>query len=424
MIRRNLTVGLGEALSDTPVVLLHGARQTGKSTLARWMGKTVHPARYLSLDDAGVLAAARSDPAGFLAGVGRPVILDEVQRAPELFLAMKSEVDRDRHAGSFFLTGSGNVFLLPTLSESLAGRMEILTLWPFSQGELEGVGEGFIDAVFSSKLPRQSGRLPSRPILVRRILRGGYPEVVDRTDPGRRSAWFGAYLTTILQRDVRDFSQIEGLTMVPRLLALLAARAAGLLNISDISRSIGIPHTTLNRYLALLEMTFLIQYLPPWSSNLSKRLVKAPKLFLCDSGLMSHLLGLSEDRLQQTPESLGPLLENFVVMELVKQATWSEVRASLFHFRTHAGQEVDIVIEDAAGNLVGVEVKASTTVTAGDFKGLRFLSDAVEKRFLRGIVLYMGKEMIPFGDKLVAMPISALWQLGARKNAPVRRKKK
>ena len=424
MIQRNLTAVLEEALSDTPVVLLHGARQTGKSTLARWMGEVVHPARYLSMDDAGVLAAAKSDPAGFLAGVDRPVILDEVQRAPELFLAMKSEVDHDRRAGSFFLTGSGNVFLLPTLSESLAGRMEIATLWPFSQGELEGMREGFIDAVFSNNLPRQADRPLSRPFLLRRILRGGYPEVVGRADPGRRSAWFGAYLTTILQRDVRDFSQIEGLTMVPRLLALLAARAAGLLNISDISRSIGVPHTTLNRYLTLLEMTFLIQYLPPWSANLSKRLVKAQKLFLCDSGLMSHLLGLNEDRLQQNPELLGPLLENFVVMELMKQATWSKVRTSLFHFRTHAGQEVDIIIEDAAGNLVGVEVKASTTVTAEDFKGLRFLVDAVGRRFLRGIVLYTGKEMIPFGDKLVAMPVSALWQLGARKNTPVRKKKK
>jgi predicted AAA+ superfamily ATPase len=388
------------------------------------MGKTVHPARYLSMDDAGVAAAARSDPAGFLAGVDQPVILDEVQRVPELFLAMKSEVDRNRRAGSFFLTGSGNVFLLPTLSESLAGRMEIATLWPFSQGELEGSREGFIDAVFSGNLPRQSVRPLSRSLLLKRILRGGYPEVVDRTDPGRRSAWFGAYLTTILQRDVRDFSQIEGLTMVPRLLALLAARAAGLLNISDVSRGIGIPHTTLNRYLALLEMTFLIQYLPPWSANLSKRLVKSPKLFLCDSGLMSHLLGLNEDRLRQNPELLGPLLESFVVVELMKQATWSKVRASLFHFRTHTGQEVDILIEDGAGNLVGVEVKASTTVTADDFKGLRFLIDAMGKRLLRGIVLYTGKEVIPFGDKLAAMPVSALWQLGARKDTPARKKSK
>ncbi len=388
------------------------------------MGKTIHQARYLSMDDAGVLAAARSDPAGFLAGVDRPVILDEVQRAPELFLAMKSEVDRDRRAGSFFLTGSGNVFLIPSLSESLAGRMEIATLWPFSQGELDGTREAFIDAVFSGRLSLQSARPLSRPVLLRRILRGGYPEVVSRVDTERRSAWFGAYITTILQRDVRDFSQIEGLTMVPRLLALLAGRATGLLNISDVSRSIGIPHTTLGRYLALLEMTFLIQYLPPWSANLSKRLVKAPKLFLCDSGLMSHLLGLNEERLRQNPELMGPLLENFVVMELMKQATWSKVRASLFHFRTHSGQEVDIILEDAAGNLVGVEVKASTTVTAEDFKGLRFFLDAVEERFLRGIVLYAGNEMIPFGDKLAAMPVSALWQLGARKNTPVRRKKK
>lgn len=399
------------ALKDTPVVLLVGARQTGKSTLVQELATTVHPARYLTLDDAGVLAAARSDPAGFLAGLTGSVVLDEVQRAPELFLALKLAVDRNRRSGRFLLTGSANVLLLPRLAETLVGRMEVLTLWPLSQGEIEGRKESFLDAIFSASFSPMTGAVDAWEAILDRLLRGGYPEVLSRETEERRTAWFGSYVTTLLQRDVRDLSNIEGLTTVPRLLSLLAARATALLNISELSRSLAMPQSTLKRYLTLLEMTFLLQPLPPWSSNMGKRLVKTPKLMLNDTGLLASLSALHRERLLTDRSLAGALLENFVVMELRKQLTWSRVNAQLFHFRTQTGQEVDVVLEDGAGRLVGVEVKASATIGPPDFKGLRTLAELADQRFHRGIVFYTGSEPLAFGPQLHALPIQALWQL-------------
>lgn len=412
MLRRNITPLLEAALADTPVVLLTGARQTGKSTLVQEIAATTHPARYLTFDDAGVLAAAQTDPAGFLAGMDDAVVLDEVQRAPELFLALKAAVDRERRPGRFLLTGSANVLLLPRLAETLVGRMEVLTLWPFSQGEIAGVAEGFVDAVFADTLPRLNVMQEAWTELLDRMLRGGYPEVVERSAEDRRTAWFGSYITTLLQRDVRDLAHIEGLTAVPRLLALLAARVTALLNFSELSRSIAMPQSTLKRYLALLETTFLFQPLPAWSSNLGKRLVKAPKVILSDTGLIAALLALNTERLIADRGLAGPLLENFVVMELRKQASWSRTRPQLFHYRTQTGQEVDIVLEDAAGRLVGVEVKASATISASDFKGLHALAEATGRQFHCGIVLYSGTEPLPFGQRLHALPVQVLWRLG------------
>ncbi|MEA3458280.1 MAG: ATP-binding protein, partial [Candidatus Thermoplasmatota archaeon] len=316
MIPRSITPAILEALSDTPVVLLNGARQTGKSTLMQWLAKETHPARYITLDDAAVLSAARSDPTGFLAGFDGPVVLDEVQRAPELFLAIKSAVDRNRVPGRFLLTGSANPLLLPKLSESLAGRMEILTLWPFSQGELERRREDFIDRIFANRLPQFPASDLSRYELIQRVLAGGYPEVVGKVSARRRSAWFRSYVTTIVQREVRDLANIEHLAMMPRLLSLLAARAGALMNYTELSSSLGLPQSTLKRYMALFEMTFLSQPLPAWSANLGKRLIRSRKLVLNDTGLLAHLTGLDEERIKSEPNTFGALLENFVIMEL------------------------------------------------------------------------------------------------------------
>jgi len=410
MIRRNITPNLLAALSDSPVVLLHGARQTGKSTLVQHVAEKAHRARYLTLDDASVLAAAQADPAGFLAGLDGPIALDEVQRVPELFLAIKAAVDRRRRPGQYLLTGSANVMMLPKLSESLAGRLEILTLWPFSQGEIEGREERFVDALFASKLPDVPGPGKGVRDLATRIVSGGYPEARARTAAPRRRAWFDSYLTTILQRDVRDLAHVEALSDMPRLLALLATRIGSLLNVSEVSRGLGVPYTTLSRYMALLQATFLVQPSPPWFANLGKRLVKSPKLFLNDTALAANLLGIDTSEPVLAGPSAGTLTENFVVMELRKQITWSRTRPRLFHFRTLKGQnEVDVVLENAAGKLVGVEVKAGGSVDSGDFRGLRVLADQTGKRFLRGVVLYAGQEIVPFGRNLHALPISALW---------------
>lgn len=414
MIRRHVEPAILAGLADSPVVLLVGARQVGKSTLIQ-SPAVQKDRRYFTLDDAGVLAAVKADPAGFLNTYAEPLALDEIQRAPELFLALKAAVDRNRAPGRYLLSGSANVLFLPRVADSLAGRMEVITLWPFSQGEIEGVRESFIDAVFDAaplKLPAFDP-WNERQEVQRRILRGGFPEVQDRATEDRRKAWFGSYLTTIIQRDVRDLSHIEDLTAMPRLLAILAARVGGLLNTADISRATGIAQTTLKRYLSLLETLFLFQALPAWSTNMGKRYVKMPKALLTDTGLVAHLLHLTEERLSQDPGSWGLLLENFVAMELRKAIAWNQERPQLCHWRTHGQQEVDLVLE-AGGRLVGIEVKASTTVTANDFKGLKALAAEAGPRWVRGVVLHTGAELLPFGDRFVAMPVSALWRLGTR----------
>lgn len=410
MYWRNITQNLLDALSDSPVVLLNGARQTGKSTLVQELAAREHPARYLTFDDLGVLVAAKEDPVGFLAGLDGPVILDEVQRVPELFLPLKAEVDRNREPGRFLLTGSANIMLLPRLAEALVGRMEILTLEPFSQGELAGHREGFIDAIFSDGPLSLSGPTGNRKELVFRLLRGGYPEAVRRESVVRRQAWYDSYIATLLQRDLTELSRIEGFSNLPRLLNLLAARVGGLLNLADISRTSSIPHSTLRRYMALLQATFLVRPLPAWSANLGKRQIKTPKLYLNDTGLLAHLLGVDIDRLNLDNGIIGPLLENFVIGELRKQKGWSKHRPIMYHHRTQSGEEVDIILEDRAGRIVGIEIKAASSLGSRDLRWLRSLADSVGSRFHRGVILYNGNQIVPFGPNLQALPLDILWQ--------------
>lgn len=409
MFIRNITPKIIEALTDTPVVMLNGARQTGKSTLAKSLISEKHIDRYVTLDDASVLAAAKHDPAGFISGLGESTVIDEIQRAPELFVAIKADVDRNRTPGRYLLTGSANVLLLPRLSESLAGRMEIFTLWPLSQGEFDGISEKFIDILFSERLPVADWlSADTKTNVIERAIRGGYPEAAARSSESRRRAWFGSYITTILQRDVRDIANIDGLTAMPRLLSMLATRSPSLFNYAELSRSTGIPQSTLKRYMALFEMIFLLDHLPAWYSNLGKRVVKTAKLVMNDAGLLTTLLAVDAVRLENTP-LCGAVIENFVIMELKKQISWSDTRPAILHYRTQTGQEVDVVLEDPAGRIVGNEIKSAKSVGGQDFRGLQSLAEAAGKNFLRGIVLYSGSEMVAFGSNLLAMPIDSLW---------------
>ena len=410
MIYRNITPKILEALQDTPVIFLNGARQTGKSTLAQWLAKEKYPAKYFTFDDVTTFVAAKESPVDFIKNLQTPAIIDEVQRVPEVFIAIKYEIDQDRQPGKFLLTGSANVLLFPKISESLAGRLEIITLWPLSRGEISGSREGFVDFLFSNKEFEVSDQIETTEQAFEQILLGGYPEVLTRAKETRRQTWFNSYITTILQRDVRDIAHIQGLTELPKLLSLLAARATSLLNFAEISRSSAIQQTSLKRYITLLETTFLIQRLCAWSPNLGKRLVKAPKMVMNDSGLMSYLLGLEKNRLLENRHLMGPLFENFVIMEIFKQIGWSTLQPRIFHFRTQSGLEVDIVLEDRAGKVVGIDVKSAASVSAGDFKGLRFLSESLRNKFHRGIVLYRGEKILPFGKNLFAVPLPALWQ--------------
>lgn len=413
MYRRNIVNRVEAALADTRVVLLNGARQVGKSTLAQQLARQ-RGGQYLSLDDPAVAVLARTDPSALVGGGTGFTVIDEVQSAPGLFPVLKREVDRHPVPGRFLLTGSANVFMLPTAAESLAGRMEVLTLEPLSQAEIESSPHSLIDALFGDA-PWQRRSVPTdRADLVRRLVAGGFPEGLSRAEPQRRDAWFRAYLASLLQRDVRDYANIEGLHDMPRLLALLAARAGSLLNMAEVSRATGIAHSTLRRYLSLLEALFIFQPLPAWSVNLGKRLVKAPKLHLIDAGLTAHLRGQADPAALALSPHLGPLLESFVVQELRRQLGWAETVATAWHFRTAAGQEVDLVLEAPGQRIVGIEVKASASLGQSDFNGLRELRIAAGQHFVRGVVLYTGEQLIPFDDTLWAVPMSVLWAGGGQ----------
>ena len=411
MIHRQITDQVREALADTPAVLVNGARQTGKSTLVQSAELGEQNRQYLTFDDPGILAAAKGDPNGFVAGLNPLVTLDEIQHVPELFPVIKAAIDRKRQPGRFLLTGSANVMLLPKLSESLAGRMEVLTVWPFSQGEINGTKETFVDTMFSKHSVVWSGKSATvrREELLETVLAGGYPLAIARHNASRRNAWFQSYIMTMLQRDIRDLANIPDLTSIPRLLSVVAARAGGLLNFADLSRTVGLPQTTLKRYFALLESTFLVQLLRPWATNLGQRVIQTPKVYLNDTGLLSYLLGITIDRIKTEGKLAGETLENFVFMELRKQSTWSSIQPEIFYWRTASGQEVDIVLEDRAGRLAGIEVKASATLSSNDVRGLHALASATRKKWVRGVVLYTGTEVIPFANNLHGIPITHLW---------------
>lgn len=408
MIQRKIKSKLLEALTDSPVVLIHGARQTGKSTLVKSLAENEYPAKYLTFDDTGILSAAQSNPQDFISGYNDNLVIDEVQRVPEIFLAIKSLVDKKRKAGKFILTGSANVLLLPKVSESLAGRMEILNLFPLSQSEINNSDYNFIDKLFESNFKPDSITRKKNNI-VNRALTGGFPEMLSRKDRARQNAWFKSYITTILQRDVRDIANIEKINELPRLLSLFAARAGTLLNFAELSRSSTIPQTTLKRYVALLEAIFMIFQLPAWSGNLSKRLIKTSKLYLNDTGLLSYLIGFEADKIYSDSMSWGRLLENFVLNELLKQASWSRYNLSLYHFRSVSGQEVDFIIERSDGKLIAVEVKATSKVNASDFNNIKVFADETGNKFVKGIVLYTGNEAIPYAKNMYAVPIESLW---------------
>lgn len=404
LITRLVRPRLLEALADTPVVLVHGPRQCGKTTLAQ----TLRGYAYLTFDDTTQLAAAKADPAGFLADLPARVILDEIQRAPELFAPLKALVDRDRRPGRFVLTGSANVLLAPKLSDSLAGRMELLRLYPLAQCELAGSKSGFIEALFSANFKAKPyGRLGAE--LAERIVAGGYPAALARGAGRRRREWYRAYLETLVQRDVRELARISSLNVMPRLLQLAAGQTARLFNVSELAAPFQLSRPTIRDYVTLFERIFLIELLLPWHSNRLSRLVKTPKLHLGDTGLASSLLGLEAGALSKDRPLLGQLLETFVFQELRRQAGWHADAIDFYHFRDKDGCEVDMVLEREGRMVAGVEVKAAATVTEADFRGLRKLRAASGERFVCGLVLYDGERTVRFAQDLFAVPVKALW---------------
>ena len=405
---RYLAARLREALADTPAVLIHGPRQSGKTTLARTVGEP-RGYRYVSFDDEAVRDAARRDPVGFVEGLPRRTILDEVQRVPELFTSLKAAIDERRTAGRFILTGSANVLLVPRLADSLAGRIGILRLHPLAQCELQGKRPRFIETLFRGGFrTRLTDRLGTE--LAERIVGGGYPAALARRMPARRRAWYRDLVETQIQRDVRDVARIHSLDALPRLLALAASHTAQLLNVSDLAAPFQMTRQTIHDYVTVLERVFLVDRLPPWHSNRLSRLVKTAKLHMSDTGLACALLGIDAVALSRERDRLGPLLETFVLQELRRQASWHPDPIDFFHYRDRDGFEVDVVLERGSTAVAGVEVKAAASVNDADFRGLRKLREAAGRRFAAGVVLYDGTAATRFGDNLFAVPLRSLWE--------------
>jgi uncharacterized protein len=397
---------LEEALTDNPVVLIHGSRQCGKTTLAKQVGGKLGYS-YFNLDEDLSRAAAEADPTGFVADLPERAIIDEVQRVPSLFTALKVAVDRNRVPGRFLLTGSANVLLVPQLADSLAGRMEILRLYPLAQCEIERRAPTFLPALIKGHFQHKRGeRLGLR--LAERLVSGGYPAALARAKPRRQAAWYRDYLETMVQRDVRSLARITSLETLPRLLALAASQTGRLLNVSDLASPFQLSRTTIRDYVTLLQRVFLIEEVPPWHSNRLSRLVKRPKLHIGDTGLASALLGLDPVALYEDRNTYGQFLETFVFGELRRQASGLDEEIRFHHFRDKDGYEVDVVLECAGRKLYGIEVKASSTVTAADFRGLRKLSKLAGERFEIGVVLYDGETIASFGEGLFAIP---MWTL-------------
>lgn len=408
-----------EALEDTRVVLLLGARQVGKSTLAEEVAARRGSAGPVTLDDATTRAAVDADPTGFVASLPRPVVLDEAQRSEPLLLAIKEAVDRDTTPGQFLLTGSANILTAPRIHDALTGRTEIITLWPFSQSELERTATNFVDRLFRAEIPAITGATVGRDAFVERAVRGGYPEAVTRT-ARRRQRWFESYIESVITRDLRELADIRRLEAVPSLVRLIAGQAANLFKAEAMSSDLAITTKTVQTYTELLETVFLVKRVKAWRASIGKREVTTPKIYIVDSGLLAYLLGADEARARKDDQVTGKLFENFVAMEIARLLDWAETSAAQYHYRDRSsGDEIDIVLESRAGEIACLECKAAATVKPPDYRAIVKLRDARGDQFVAGAVIYTGAETRPLTEKIWAIPVSALWgQLTDRNDDP------
>lgn len=404
---RHITEKLLYAMDYARVVALLGPRQAGKSTLVRRLADERLAADYVTLDDEAVRSLAAEDPAGFLAARGQCAVIDEVQRAPELLLAIKSRVDLDTTPGQFLITGSANLRRIPTVSDALPGRVDYLTLWPLSQGEIAGRPEGFIASLFAGEPPIEHAAPVGRHEYAQMLLAGGFPEARVRPLLAR-DMFFASYVDSIVQRDVSDVSRLRDPASLGTLLRLVASRSGGLVRYEALAREVGVDGKTVKRQLDALERLFLIRVRRPWHVNLGNRQVKAPKLYMSDTGLLCAMIGGNASRIRDDDGFAGALFETFVATELERQASWFGQPLTFWHYR-EADHEVDVIVERPSGEIVGVEVKAGATVRAKDFAGLRHMRERVGERMVAGAILYAGARTLPFGERMWAVPLQALW---------------
>ncbi|NLT05280.1 MAG: ATP-binding protein [Solirubrobacterales bacterium] len=406
-VPRTLDRTVLEAMASARVVALLGPRQAGKSTLARRLATERLGADYVTLDDPPTLELAAADPAGFIAGQRTPVVIDEIQRAPKLLLAIKARVDRDDAPGQFLITGSANLRRLPTVPDALPGRVDYLALWPFTQGEIDGVAEGLLERLFGGEVPQLSQAPVGRHAYLDRLLAGGFPEALRRPETAR-ARFFESYVQSIVDRDVADASKVRDPGAVGTVLRLVASRSGSLARYEGLGRDAGVDGKTAKSHVEALERLFLVRVRRPWHVNLGKREVKAPKLYVADTGLLAALIGADEQRLLADGGLAGALFETFVATELERQAAWAPQPLTFWHYRADE-REVDVIVERPSGEIVGIEVKASATVGPRDFAGLAHLRSALGDRLAAGVVLYTGERTLPAGDGLWAVPLQALW---------------
>lgn len=410
LIPRHIRPQLVGALAEARVVCLLGARQAGKSTLVQEVAADEHPARYLTLDDPATLELAREDPAGFVAGSER-LAIDEIQRVPDLLLAIKRVVDTEQTRGRFLITGSANIITHPRIADALPGRVDYMTLWPFSQGELAERVPSFLEDVFDGKRPEVEDPPIGRAGYAELVVRGGFPEAV-RTDAARRQRFFSSYVGSILGREIGELGSVRDTEAAARVLRLAAARSAALTNLSALGRELGIDHKTVANHLRSLEQLFMVVRLPAWHANLGHRVIRTPKLHVADPGLLCSLIGADAERLVADGAIAGSVFETFAVTEVIRQASVSDLspKLSLHHYRDQPGNEVDLVLELFSGEVVGIEVKASASPRPRDAAGLKLLRDRLGDRFRQGILFHLGATSIPIGDRISAIPLAALWQ--------------
>lgn len=409
-IQRGVYSRVLEALGDTRIVVVQGARQVGKSTLTAQV-LSERPGIAVTLDDPAARNFATFDPTGFVAQApDSTLVIDEIQRAPDLVIALKSAVDRDVRPGRFLVTGSADLLALTATHESLAGRAERIVLRPFARREWTGRGGSFVDTAFGGDLLRDHVSALDRADYLGLACAGGYPEALQRSSERRRDNWYLAYVDQIVKRDAADISGLQRLGDLPRLLRLIAGRMGSTMVWSSLAADAAIPRRTLDPYVGLLETLYLIDVLPAWSANMTSREVKQPKVFPSDSGLAAALLGVSAGALGPTSALAGPVLECFVVSEVLRQLGWATQRANASHYRDSRGHEVDLVLEAPDGRVVAIDVKASATVRGGDTAGLGLLRDRLGDRFVAGFVLYAGQTAVAAGDRITALPIDALWE--------------
>lgn len=405
---RHSRVLILEALADTPVTMLLGARQVGKSTLVREIVAKEHPAGTVNLDEQTPRQAALEDPEGFIAALTKPVLIDEIQRGgPELVLAIKRSLEEDRTPGGFLLTGSANILSSKKVQEALTGRIERIQLWPLEQSEIHGGSINFVDALLSAEPPQVSGVTSGRDAFVDLLAAGGYPEARERSGR-RRARWFQNYIEITLEKDLVNVTDAYKLEEAPRLLRALAGRAANLVVYEGLARELGIDRKTVKSYIRLLELIFVVKVLPAWRPGIAAREQAAPKVYITDSGMHLNLIGGDAARLRQNGSLAGQALENFVVMEIVKHAAWSRSDVRPYHYRQQ-GAEIDLILEDQAGRIACVEVKSSVSLGGSDWRMLKKFRDRFGDRFTAGFVVHAGSQTVPLGDRIWAVPISSLW---------------